>query len=293
LAIDQGRSDDRRHRPPGHGRGAFGVLMPKPTATGRPRRRAPAPPPGRPRRRRLPSPRSPRDRDIVDEARGARTRTSGAYRRWSAWPGGSARQADPSSASTRGIGLLRRTVDDDQAVDPASAARSAKPRSRSSPSDCSSPSGRSASRSSPCGSRGPCRARLLQGHAALSERRRPLDGRALGHRIGEGKAELDDVGAGGRQALEDTPARSAGRVAGHHIGDEGRPALAPSARRNGVDAGFTVLVKACIPRVSSATVKMSLSPRPDRIHHDDPVLADFAGESLDAWPAHGRFPAPG
>ncbi len=54
----------------------------------------------------------------------------------------------------------------------------------------------------------------LQGllHALLAGQRADvgeLDRRAIGHRVGEGHAQLDHVGAGVRQALEDAQARLA------------------------------------------------------------------------------------
>ena len=50
---------------------------------------------------------------------------------------------------------------------------------------------------------------------------RLLDRGAVGHRVGEGEAQFDDVDAGGGEAAHDLKARLGRRVAGHDVGDEG------------------------------------------------------------------------
>ena len=63
---------------------------------------------------------------------------------------------------------------------------------------------------------------------------RRLDRRAVGHGIGEGQPELDDVGPGLRQALQDLERGLGIRIAGHHIGDEGGAAFRAALLRNGL-----------------------------------------------------------
>ena len=65
---------------------------------------------------------------------------------------------------------------------------------------------------------------------------RRLDRRAVGHGIGEGQAELDDVGPGLRQALEDRERGLRIRIAGHHIGDERGAAFRAALLEAGFDA---------------------------------------------------------
>src|SRR5690606_39092145 len=89
-----------------------------------------------------------------------------------------------------------------------------------------------------------------------------LDGRAVGHRVGERHAQLDHVGTGVRQALEDAQRGGVGGVAG---GDEGHQRCAVFR----FQFGETVLQAAhacfsCSP-MWCITVCMSLSPRPDRL----------------------------
>ena len=50
---------------------------------------------------------------------------------------------------------------------------------------------------------------------------RLLDRWAVGHRVGEGEAQFDDVDAGGGEAAHDLKARLRRGVAGHDVGDEG------------------------------------------------------------------------
>ena len=87
---------------------------------------------------------------------------------------------------------------------------------------------------------------------------RGLDCRAVGHRIGERHADLDDVGAGRRQRLDDRQRGFRIGIAGHQEGDEPAAPFAGECREFAVDAGGHPIR---LPRCS-ATVKMSLSPRP-------------------------------
>ena len=85
-----------------------------------------------------------------------------------------------------------------------------------------------------------------------------LDRRAVGHRIGEGHADFDDVGAGLRQGLDDRKRSSRIGIAGHQEGHEPATPFGGECREFAVDAGGHPIR---LPRCS-ATVKMSLSPRP-------------------------------
>src|SRR5690242_1039449 len=112
---------------------------------------------------------------------------------------------------------------------------------------------------------------------ALSERAlgRPLDHRPVGHRIGERNAELDDVGAGTDQCVEDRRRLGERRVAGGHVRDQYRALRCALLLEHAVDAahGLASIAPArmrgdaaqaaCLAR--SATVAMSLSPRPERL----------------------------
>src|SRR6218665_1936579 len=89
-----------------------------------------------------------------------------------------------------------------------------------------------------------------------------LDCRAVGHRIGEGHAQLDDVCTRCRQGLHDVQRGFVIRITTHEIGDEGRPVFRLQRREalfhTRGHCSFT-------PKPSILpTVKMSLSPRPDR-----------------------------
>ena len=91
-----------------------------------------------------------------------------------------------------------------------------------------------------------------------------LDGRAIGHRVGEGHAQLDHIGAGGRQALED---RQRGVIAGVASGDEGHQGGAVlffKLRKAGLQAAHQCF--SCLDcSIWCITVCMSLSPRPERL----------------------------
>src|SRR6266852_8101547 len=82
------------------------------------------------------------------------------------------------------------------------------------------------------------RERLFQGHAGL-ERAQPrrLDRRTVRHRIGEGHADLDDVGACLRQRLDDVERGRGIRIARHQEGNESRAALFLQLGKACVDAG--------------------------------------------------------
>ena len=86
---------------------------------------------------------------------------------------------------------------------------------------------------------------------------RGLDGGAIGHGIGEGHAEFNDVGPGLGQALDDLQRCLVVGIAGGHKGHQRGAALLFQFGETAFDAArhnFT-------PRIS-ATVKISLSPRP-------------------------------
>ena len=102
--------------------------------------------------------------------------------------------------------------------------------------------------------------RLAAGESAQAGR---LDRRPVRHRVGERHSQLDYVGAGVRQRLEQGHAARAVGVAG---GDERRQAGAPGAAQRGetaVDAGGDGGGRGhgAAPR-RSATAATSLSPRP-------------------------------
>ena len=82
---------------------------------------------------------------------------------------------------------------------------------------------------------------LVQRHAAF-QRALPgqLDRRAVGHRVGEGHAQLDDIDARGRQALHDRQRGCHIGIAAHDIGDEGLFAGRLQAREGVVDSGHVL-----------------------------------------------------
>ena len=246
-----------------------GVLMPKPTATGRSVWRfsrataaATSALAGRARAG------DAGDRDVVDEARGVAQ-----HRRQALVVGGRRRQADEVEPGLQRrqaqlLVLLRRQIDDDQAVD-AGGLRVGEEAvdAIADRSGCSSPSGRSACRRRRRGSRAPAASVFFSVMPALQRAQaRGLDRRAVGHRIGEGHAELDQVGAGGGQAAPGpATARSSGSPAVTKVTRPARPSP-PSARRSGARCGSrssSIRAHSLVPRCS-ATVKMSLSPRPHR-----------------------------
>ena len=79
--------------------------------------------------------------------------------------------------------------------------------------------------------------RLAQRHAALQRPQpRGLDGRAVGHGVGEGHAELDQVGACRRQRLDHGERGRGIGIPGHHEGDESGAALGLHRSEATVDA---------------------------------------------------------
>ena len=105
------------------------------------------------------------------------------------------------------------------------------------------------------------RQRLLQRLAACKRAQSGrLDRRAVGHRIGEGHAEFDDVGARSGQGLQDFERGLVAGIAGHDEGDERGAALGLAGCEAAVDAG----AHSFVPRMS-ATCGTSLSPRPERL----------------------------
>src|SRR6202012_5640439 len=83
----------------------------------------------------------------------------------------------------------------------------------------------------------------------------------VGHRIGKGDAELDDLGARLRQRLDDFERCRGVGIARHHIGDKGRAALLLQLGKTCVNAGGHDF----FPRRISPTWGTSLSPRPERL----------------------------
>ena len=118
--------------------------------------------------------------------------------------------------------------------------------------------------------------------------RRGLDRRAVGHRIGERHAELDHVGAGLRQPFEDRPRRGGVGIAGGDEGDEARSPFARQMRETAADAsrigrrrrgaGRGLQRAHSLTPSASATVKMSLSPRPQKFDHDEMIPRQVAGD---------------
>ncbi|MNG02378.1 hypothetical protein D3C84_854040 [compost metagenome] len=101
-----------------------------------------------------------------------------------------------------------------------------------------------------------------QGLASLQGTQgRQLDGHAVGHRIGERHAQLDDVGASSRQAFENRQRGIVARVAGGDEGDQCRTAFGLQFGEALFDPAHACFSWAAIWLI---TVCMSLSPRPDR-----------------------------
>ncbi len=91
-----------------------------------------------------------------------------------------------------------------------------------------------------------------------------LNRRAVGHRVGEGHAQLDHVGAGRRQTLEDRQRGVITRVAGGDEGHQGRAVLFFQLRKAGLQAAHQCF--SCWDcSMWCITVCMSLSPRPERL----------------------------
>ena len=104
--------------------------------------------------------------------------------------------------------------------------------------------------------------RLAQGHPGLQRAQsRRLNRGTVRHRIGKRHADLDDVGAGLRQRLEDVERRFGIGIAGHQEGDECRAALFGEVGKSCVDTGGHVF----LPFRISVICGMSLSPRPERL----------------------------
>ncbi len=92
--------------------------------------------------------------------------------------------------------------------------------------------------------------RLLHGLAGLEGAQAcRLDGGAIGHGIGEGHAEFDDVGAGLGQALDDLERGLVVGIAGGHEGDERGAALRASVGEAACRCvSVTVSLRGCRPR---------------------------------------------
>src|SRR5207244_13000396 len=90
--------------------------------------------------------------------------------------------------------------------------------------------------------------------------RRALDHRAVRHGVGERHAELDQVGAFGDGRAHELAGGGEVRVPGHEEGHEGDVVPCPSRRESGSDTAHVSGT-----RRYSATVFMSLSPRPERL----------------------------
>ncbi|MNN44428.1 hypothetical protein D3C81_1587190 [compost metagenome] len=91
-----------------------------------------------------------------------------------------------------------------------------------------------------------------------------LDCRAVSHRIGEGHAQLDHIGASRRQALEDSQGRVIARVAGCHEGHQSGTVLFLEFGKTRLQAAHQCF--SCFDcSMWCITVCMSLSPRPDRL----------------------------
>jgi len=85
-----------------------------------------------------------------------------------------------------------------------------------------------------------------------------LDHRAVGHGVGEGHPQLDEVGAGGHHAVQEGHGEVGIRIAGGDVGHEGGASALAQGLEAGLDAAHTRIPS------KAATVWMSLSPRPDR-----------------------------
>ena len=73
-----------------------------------------------------------------------------------------------------------------------------------------------------------------------------LDGGAVGHGVGEGHADLDEVGAGGGHAVEDGGAGGEVGVVGLEEGDEGAAVLLFEGGEAGGDAAHSAVPRRCL-----------------------------------------------
>ena len=91
-----------------------------------------------------------------------------------------------------------------------------------------------------CGSRAPAPASCFMFWPARERAQAGgLDRRPVRHRIGKRHAELDDIGAGLRQRLEDRQRGVVIRIAGHDEGHERGAAFRLAARRSGGRCGWS------------------------------------------------------
>src|SRR5688500_8321898 len=88
-----------------------------------------------------------------------------------------------------------------------------------------------------------------------------LDHRPVGHRIGERHAELEDVGARLHQSAHQRHRQRGMRIAGRNVGNERLALVAPEGLESALDARHLQNLSP----MRSATVCMSLSPRPERL----------------------------
>ena len=102
---------------------------------------------------------------------------------------------------------------------------------------------------------------LLQAHAARERAfAGVLDHRAVGHRIGERNAELDQIGTDGDQRVHEVDGRFRQGIAGGDKRDQTGAAFGFQLGEASVDAVHKVIPS------RAAIVCTSLSPRPDRLH---------------------------
>ena len=181
-------------------------------------------------------------RDVVDEAGGVLQ-----HARQTLVVGGRCRQADEADAGSQRrqaefFVFLRRQVDDDQPVDPGNTGVLEEGVDAIGPDrvvvahqhDRRVVSGLAEGRDHG--------ERLLQGLAGLEGALAgELDRHAVRHRIGEGHTELDDVGAGRRQGVQDRAAGVEIRVAGGDIGHQRGTARRGAGGKAGLDAGLSSL----------------------------------------------------
>ena len=211
-----------------------------------------------------PRARDPGDRDVIDES--ARTREHGLEPGRIGRGGDEADHGDPRRLGQRaqlGV-LLGRQVDDDEPVD--SGGRRVAHEGRVAVAvdrivvAHEDEWGLALARAEAAGEgQG-----LAQGHPCLEGAlARRLDGGAVRHRIGERHAELDEVGPRRRQSLEEGERGRSIRIARGDEGDETGAALGLEGGEAVLDAAFGGERHSLAPS-SSATVKMSLSPRPER-----------------------------